>query len=174
MDSTQTVRTLTPLELADGEASRWFAIQLMLREEPIEVEQVPSLGIFTEYQLYSVTGLEQDRVMHALRVGFFSTELAAEAVAGYLAAYFDSPVIKRVSIAERERFADAGVAARKDVGASGGHAVIELVTPAPLPERRVERRVAERRVDAAPADSGERTALQATSLWSRLLAPRTR
>ena len=170
MDSTQTVRTLTPLELADGEASRWFAIQLMLREEPIDAEQVPKLGIFTEYRLYSVTGLEQDRVMHALRVGFFSSELAAEAVAGYLVAYFDSPVIKRVSIAERERFADAGLAARKDVGASGVHAVIELATPAPL----VERRVAERRVDAAPSDTSKRAALEATSLWSRLLAPRNR
>jgi hypothetical protein len=170
MDSTQTVRTLTPLELADGEASRWFAIQLMLCEEPIDGERVPKLGIFTEYQLYSVTGLEQDRVMHALRVGFFSSELAAEAVAGYLVAYFDSPVIKRVSIAERERFADAGLAARKDVGASGVHAVIELATPAPL----AERRVAERRVDAAPSDTSKRAALEATSLWSRLLAPRNR
>ena len=170
MDSTQTVRTLTPLELADGEASRWFAIQLMLREEPIDAEQVPKLGIFTEYRLYSVTGLEQDRVMHALRVGFFSSELAAEAVAGYLVAYFDSPVIKRVSIAERERFADAGLAARKDVGASGVHAVIELATPAPL----AERRVAERRVDAAPSDTSKRAELEATSLWSRLLAPRNR
>ena len=175
MDSTQTVRTLTPLELADGEASRWFAIQLMLREEPIDSEQVPNLGIFAEYRLYSVTGLEQDRVMHALRVGFFSSELAAEAVAGYLVAYFDSPVIKRVSIAERERFADTGLAARKDVGASGVHAVIELATPVPVAERRgEERRVAERRVDAAPSDSNKHAALEATSLWSRLLAPRTR
>ena len=175
MDSTQTVRTLTPLELADSEASRWFAIQLMLREEPIDAEQVPKLGIFSEYRLYSVTGLDQDRVMHALRVGFFSSELAAEAVAGYLVAYFDSPVIKRVSIAERERFADTGLAARKDVGASGVHAVIELATPAPLAERRgAERRVGERRVDAAPSDSSKRAALEVTSLWSRLLAPRTR
>ena len=165
MDRTQTVRTLTPLELADGAASRWFAIQLMLREEPIDAEQVPNLCIFTEYQLYTVTGLEQDRVMHALRVGFFSSELAAEAVAGYLVAYFDSPVIKRVSIAERERFADTGLAARKDVGASGVHAVIELVTPAPL---------AERRVDGAPSDRRKPAALEATSLWSRLLAPRDR
>jgi hypothetical protein len=165
MDRTQTVRTLTPLELADGEASRWFAIQLMLREEPIDPEQVPNLCIFTEYQLYTVAGLEQDRVMNALRVGFFSSELAAEAVAGYLVAYFDSPVIKRVSIAERERFADTGLAARKDVGASGVHAVIELVPPAPL---------AERRVDGAPSDRRKPAALEATSLWSRLLAPRDR
>ena len=117
MDSTQTVRTLTPLELEDGEASRWFAIQLMLRDEPIDTEQVPSLGIFAEYRLYSVTGLEQDRVRHVLRVGFFSSELAAQAVAGYLVGYFDSPVVKRVSNAERERFADTAVAGRKSVGA---------------------------------------------------------
>ena len=175
IDSTQTVRRLTPLELADGEGSCWFAVQLMLREAPIDAEQVPNLGIFSEYRLYSVTGLEQDRVMHALRVGFFSSELAAEAVAGYLVAYFDSPVIKRVSIAERERFADTGLAARKDVGVSGVHAVIELATPAPLAERRaVERRVAERRVDAPPSDTSKRAALGATSLWSRLLAPRNR
>ena len=175
MDSTQSVRRVTPLELADGEGSCWFAVQLMLREEPIDAEQVPNLDIFSEYRLYSVTGLEQHRVMHALRVGFFSSELAAEAVAGYLVAYFDSPVIKRVSIAERERFAVTGLAARKDVGASGVHAVIELATPAPLAERRAaERRVLERRVDAAPSDSSKRAAHQATSLWSRLLAPRNR
>ena len=99
------------------------------------------------------------------RLGFFSTELVAEAVAGYLVAYFDSPVIKRVSVAERERFADTSVAARKDLGASGVHVVIELVAPAPLPEHRA---------DAAFSDSGKPAALGATSLWSRLLGPRDR
>src|SRR5258707_2593590 len=152
MDSSETVRTLAPLELGDGEASCWFAIQLMLREEPIDTEQVPSLGIFAEYRLYSVTGLEQDRVRHVLRVGFFSSELAAQAVAGYLVGYFDSPVVKRVSNAERERFADTGVTAHKAVGASGVHAVIELATPAPVPRCRV---------DAAPSDSSKGAALEA-------------
>jgi len=164
MDSTQTVRALTPLEVAQDEASCTFAIQLILREEPIDAEQVPNLPIFAEYRLYSVTGLEQDRVMHALRVGFFSTELAAEAVAGYLGSYFDSPVIKRVSIAERERFADTGVAARKDVGTAAVHAVIELATPAPPIERRV----------AAHSDRRKSGASQETSFWSRLVAPRRR
>ena len=171
MDSTQTVRVLTPLELADGEASCWFAIQLMLREEPIDAEQVPDLPIFAEYRLYSITGLEQDRVLHALRVGFFSSELAAEAVAGYLGTYFDSPVIKRVSIAERERFADTGVAARKDVGTAAMHAVIELATPAPPAERRLAA-PSDRR--AAPSDRRKSAVSQATSLWSRLVAPRDR
>src|SRR5205823_12950729 len=122
-----------------------------------------------------VTGLEQDRVIHALRVGFFSSELAAEAVAGYLVAYFDSPVIKRVSIAERERFADTGLAARKDVGPSGVHAVIELATPAPLAERRaVEGRVAERLLDGAPSYRSKRSAHEAKSLWRLRLDTRNR
>jgi hypothetical protein len=162
MDSTQTVRALTPFELADGEASRWFVIQLMLCEEQIDAEQVPNLNIFEEYQLYSATGLYENRVMHALRLGFFSSEIAAEAVTVYLAAYFDSPSIKRVSIAERERFADRRVAPRKDVGESGEHTVIELVGPAPLPEPRV---------DPPPVNSDKPAAPESTSLWSRLLAP---
>jgi hypothetical protein len=166
IDSTQTAHALAPLELADGEASCMFAIQLMLCEDPIDAEQVPNLHIFGEYRLYSVTGLDQSRVMHALRVGFFSSVLAAEAVAGYLAAYFDTPVIKRVSLAESERFAERRLAARKDVGAPGEHAVIELVAPEPLPKRR--------RTDALPTESGDRQALQGTSLWSRLLGSRKR
>ena len=116
--------------------------------------------------------------MHALRVGFFSSELAAEAVAGYLGSYFDSPVIKRVSIAERERFADTGVAARKDVGTAAMHAVIELATPAPPAERRLaapsDRRAAPSDRRAVPSDRRKSAASQATSLWSRLVASRHR
>src|SRR5256886_13760383 len=40
IDSTQTVRRVTSLELADGEGSCWFAVQLMLREEPIDRKSV--------------------------------------------------------------------------------------------------------------------------------------
>jgi hypothetical protein len=64
--------------------------------------------------------------VHALRLGFFREEIGAVAVASYLAAYWDKPTIKRVSLAERERFADQRVEARKDVGATGKHAVIEI------------------------------------------------
>jgi hypothetical protein len=162
LDSTQTVRALTPFELADAEASQWFVIQLMLCEEQIDAEQVPNLDIFAEYRLYSATGLHENRVMHALRVGFFSSEIAAEAVAFYLATYFDSPSIKRVSIAERDRFADRRVAPRKDVGESGRQTVIELVGPAPLPQRAAA---------PAPAGSDKPAAPGSTSLWSRLLVP---
>jgi len=136
VDSTQTVRALTPMELADGEASRWFAIELMLSIGQIDAAEVPSLDIFEAYRLYSVIAPEQGRPKHALRLGFFSTEVAAESVARYLTPYFPAPAIRRVSIAEHERFADRLVTARKDIGAAGKHAVIELAgSPAPLPSQ---------------------------------------
>jgi hypothetical protein len=138
IDSTQTVRPLTSLELADGEASRWFAIQLLLSADQIDAAQVPNLDIFEDYRLYSVTEPEQGRLMHALRLGFFSNQVAAESVARYLAIYFGTPIIKRVSIAECERFADKLITAGKDIGASGTRAVIELVgSPMLLPEGRI-------------------------------------
>jgi hypothetical protein len=59
-------------------------------------------------------------------LGFFREEIAAVAVASYLGAYWDKPTIRRVSLAERERFGDQRVEARKDVGATGRHAVIEI------------------------------------------------
>ncbi len=126
LESTQTIRALTPMELEDNEASRWFVIQLALADHAFDPDAVPNLDIFSEYRLYSVAGLDQGRVVHALRLGFFREEIGAVAVASYLAAYWDKPTIKRVSLAERERFADQRVEARKDVGATGKHAIIEI------------------------------------------------
>jgi hypothetical protein len=126
LESTQTIRALTPKELEDNEVSRWFVIQLALADHAFDPDAVPNLDIFSEYRLYSVAGLDQGRVVHALRLGFFREEIGAVAVAAYLAAYWDKPTIKRVSLAERERFADQRVEARKDVGATGKHAVIEI------------------------------------------------
>ncbi len=126
LESTQTVRALTPLEIEDAASSKWFVIQLSLADHAFDPDSVPNLDIFSEYRLYSVAGLDQGRVVHALRLGFFSEEFAAVAVASYLGAYYDKPAIKRVSVAERERFSHQRVEARKDVGASGKHAVIEI------------------------------------------------
>ena len=126
LESTQTIRALTPTELEDIEASRWFVIQLALADHAFDPDAVPNLDLFDEYRLYSVAGLDQGRVVHSLRLGFFREEIGAVAVASYLAAYWEKPTIKRVSLAERERFADQRVEARKDVGATGKHAVIEI------------------------------------------------
>jgi len=126
LESTQTVRPLTPLELAADDQSQWYVIQLSTADQAFDPETLPNLDIFSVYRLYSVAGLEQERVVHALRLGFFGAEIAARAVMSYVSAYYDKATITRVSVAERERFATQCLEARKDVGATGRHAVIEI------------------------------------------------
>lgn len=137
LESTQTVRALTQLELEDDQASRWFAIQLSLAEEAFDPETLPNLDIFRVYRLYSVAGIDQGRIVHALRLGFFTEQIAAGAVASYLAPFYDKPTIKRVSSAERERFAEQSLEARKDVGSTGRQAVIEITNERYIREKRM-------------------------------------
>jgi hypothetical protein len=125
LETTQTLRPLTTSELQDS-APRWYVIQLSLSSESFDPDSLPNLDIFNEYRLYSVAGLDQGRIVHALRLGFFADEVAAGAVSSYLAAFYEKPTVKRISVAERERFRDQRVEARKDVGATGKHAVIEI------------------------------------------------
>ncbi len=106
LDSTQTLRVLTPLELHDDAQSKWFVVQLALSEQPVDLHTMPHLDIFDEYRLYAVAGLDQGRVLHSLRLGFFSEQVSADVVAGYLKTFFEAAEIKRVSGAEHERFAD--------------------------------------------------------------------
>jgi hypothetical protein len=136
LEATQTVRVLTSSELRDTEALRWFVIQLSLAEHPFDPETVPDLDIFSVYRLYSVANIDQGQIMHALRVGFFAEEVAALAVASYLATYYDKPIIKRVSVAERERFANHRLEPRKDVGATGRHTAIEITDERFIREKR--------------------------------------
>jgi hypothetical protein len=126
LDSTQTTRLLTSLELQDETGLSWYVVQLALADQAFDPDTVPNLDIFGVYRLYCVAGIDQGRITHALRLGFFSEEVAATAVASYLSEYYDKPTVKRVSTAERERFADQPVLARKDVGATGKHANIEI------------------------------------------------
>ena len=137
IESTQTIRALTELEQEDDQAPCWFAIQLSLAEEPFDPEALPNLDIFSVYRLYSVAGIDKGRIVHALRVGFFTEQIAAGAVASYLAAFYDKPTIKRVSAAERERFAGQSLQARKDVGATGKQAVIEITNERYVREKRI-------------------------------------
>ena len=106
LDSTQTLRALTSVELSDDGQSKWFIVQLALSEQPVNLLTVPHLDIFDEYHLYTVAGTDQGRVLHSLRLGFFSEEVSASVVAGYLKTYFSDSEIKRVSAAEHERFKD--------------------------------------------------------------------
>ncbi len=126
IESTQTLRPLTPLELDDDAALRWYVVQLSISDQAVDPESLPNLDIFSLYRLYTVASLDQERVVHALRLGFFGAEIAARAVANYLSTYYEAASVKRVSVAERDRFADQRVEARKDVGATGKHAAIEI------------------------------------------------
>jgi hypothetical protein len=135
LETTQTVRAITQVELEDDHALRWYVIQLSSAQEAFDPDTVPNLDIFSVYRLYSVAGIDQGRIVHALRLGFFREEAAASAVASYLAAFYEKPTIKRVSAAERQRFAEQPLEPRKDMGATGKQAVIEITD-----ERFVRRR----------------------------------
>jgi hypothetical protein len=126
LESTQTLRPLTPLELGEHESPRWFVVQLALSDDAFDPDALPHLDIFSLYRLYTVIGMDQGRLVHALRLGFFGEEVGARAVSSYLSAFYDEPIVKRVSVAERDRFADQRVEARKDVGATGRHLAIEI------------------------------------------------
>ncbi|MDP8983591.1 MAG: SPOR domain-containing protein [Pseudomonadota bacterium] len=130
LDSTQTLRPLSQSELQDL-ASRWFVIELSVAGTPFDPATVPNLDIFVLYTLYSIEGIDQGQVTHALRLGFFGEEMAAQAVANYLTTYYENSTVKRVSVAERERFAEQRIDARKDVGETGQHSVIEITSELP-------------------------------------------
>lgn len=139
LESTQTLRPLTPLELGEHEAPRWFVVQLALSDDAFDPDALPHLDIFSLYRLYTVIGMDQGRLVHALRLGFFGEEVGARAVANYLASFYDEPLVKRVSVAERDRFSDQQVEARKDVGATGRHLVIEITDELVVRGRRSSR-----------------------------------
>src|SRR6202043_2108988 len=96
LESTQTLRPLTPLELGEHEAPRWFVVQLALSDDAFDSDALPHLYIFTLSPLYTVIGLDQRRRVHALRLGFFAEEVGARSVAGYLATFYEEPLVKRV------------------------------------------------------------------------------
>ncbi len=136
LESTQTIRALTSVELEDEQALRWFVIQLSQSENAFDPDTVPNLDIFSAYRLYSVAGIDQGKIVYSLRLGFFGEEVSAGAVASYLTEYYEKPTIKRVSAAERQRFSDSTLEPRKDVGATGSHAVIEITNERYIREKR--------------------------------------
>ena len=128
IDSTRTLRALVVPKDPAAPTEKLIVIQLVLSEQEIAPESVPDLAIFKEYRLYSAVGEHQGKVMHALRLGFFSDEGPAEMVAGYLRSYFDAPVVTRISLEERERFATRRISARKEGTDTGVHTAIELAS----------------------------------------------
>ncbi len=133
IDSTQTLRALVVPKDPSAPTEKLIVIQLVLSEQEIAPESVPDLAIFKEYRLYSAVGHHEGRVMHALRLGFFSDEGPAEMVAGYLRSYFDAPVVIQISVEERERFAARRISGRKEGADTGVHTAIELASAPSAP-----------------------------------------
>jgi hypothetical protein len=140
-----------------------------LADHAFDPATVPNLDIFTLYTLYSVAGVDQGRATHALRLGFFGEEMAARAVANYLTTYYDKSVVKRVSAAERERFANQRLDARKDVGETGQHSTIEITSMRAAPKEQIARPVAvaakPRQMAGQPAKRGRPGGLFASLPW---------
>lgn len=105
-DSTQTIRALTAAELDDESQPKWFAVQLAVSEQPINLDTMPQLDIFAAYCLYSVATAGGGKIQHHMRIGFFKEQVSAEAVSGYLKTFFANPSVLRVSVAEYTRFSE--------------------------------------------------------------------
>lgn len=119
LDSTQTIRALTSDELEDESQEKWFAIQLAVSDQPVNLDTMPRLDIFEAYRLYSVASAGSGKITHSLRIGFFREDHSAEAVSGYLKTFFASPTVVRISIAEQARFKDPPPPAKQAAKAEG-------------------------------------------------------
>lgn len=106
LDSTQTIRALTSAEIEDAQQEKWFAVQLAVSDQPVNLDAMPRLDIFEAYRLYSVASAGSGKIVHSLRLGFFKEAVSAEAVMGYLQTFFGTPTVMRVSVAEHARFKD--------------------------------------------------------------------
>jgi hypothetical protein len=135
LDSTQTIRALTTEEMNDAAQEKWFAIQLAVSDQPVNLDAMPHLDIFEAYSLYSVATAGSGKIVHSLRLGFFKEDVSAEAVSGYLKTFFASPSVIRISVAEQARFKDAPQPRRAEPAEEPKSNVVDLNNarrPAPV------------------------------------------
>jgi hypothetical protein len=103
-DDTQTRRALKEAVIDNAPVS--FAVQLQWSVQPVELDKVPPLAIFSAYTLYTVEGSREGRRWYGLRLGFFSDAISAKQVAYYVRSEFSSVAVVPVSPAEKARASD--------------------------------------------------------------------
>jgi hypothetical protein len=103
-DDTQTRRALKEAVIDNAPVS--FAVQLQWSVQPVELDKVPPLAIFSAYTLYTVEGSREGRKWYGLRLGFFSDAISAKQVAYYVRSEFASVAVVPVSPAEKGRASD--------------------------------------------------------------------
>lgn len=84
-----------------------FAVQLQWAVQPVELDKVPPLAIFSAYTLYTVEGSREGRKWYGLRLGFFSDAISAKQVAYYVRSEFASVAVVPVSPQEKLRATEA-------------------------------------------------------------------
>ena len=87
----------------EGAKPAAFAVQLQWSVQPILLDKVPPLAIFSAYSLYCIEGSRQGRKWYGLRLGFFNDPISAKQVAGYVRSEFASVAVVPVSADERKR-----------------------------------------------------------------------
>jgi hypothetical protein len=100
-DDTGTRRALKDAVTQNAPVS--FAVQLQWAVQPVELEKVPPLAIFSAYTLYTVEGSREGRKWYGLRLGFFSDAISAKQVAYYVRSEFASVAVVPVSPQEKDR-----------------------------------------------------------------------
>jgi hypothetical protein len=103
-DDTGTRRALK--EAVSQNAPVSFAVQLQWAVQPVELDKVPPLAIFSAYTLYTVEGSREGRKWYGLRLGFFSDAISAKQVAYYVRSEFASVAVVPVSPQEKDRASD--------------------------------------------------------------------
>jgi hypothetical protein len=117
-----------------------FAVQLQWSVQPVELNNVPPLAIFSAYTLYSVEGSREGRKWYGLRLGFFNDAISAKQVAYYVRSEFNSVAVVPVSPQERgratednQRFAGVGGARKRPRSEDNEFKLIEDETPRAAP-----------------------------------------
>ena len=100
-DDTGTRRALKEAVVQNAPVS--FAVQLQWSVQPVELDKVPPLAIFSAYTLYTVEGSRDGRKWFGLRLGFFTDAISAKQVAYYVRSEFASVAVVPVSPQERHR-----------------------------------------------------------------------
>ena len=160
VDSTQTMRALAPSELYDSQQPKWYAVQLVASDRPINLDMMPRLEVFAAHRLYTVMAKQSHGTWHALRLGFFPDEPSAEVICGYVRTFFSEPSIVRVSKAEQERFMQPAAPAVKKV------APAPVAAPAPAAQRPV---VAQRPVAAKTPVKAQSASRKTKTLGEQLM-----
>lgn len=87
----------------EGAKPAAFAVQLQWSVQPIALDKVPPLAIFSAYSLYCIEGSREGRKWHGLRLGFFNDPISAKQVASYVRSEFTAVAVVPVSAEERKR-----------------------------------------------------------------------